>query len=81
MSKAFERLINLKENHSNAELFKPSRVIITQNEIQTIFKLRSRVTDVKQNFKAKYENLECRNYKVEEESQNHVYECWEIIKN
>ena len=40
---------------------KPNRVMITQNEIQTMFKLRSRVTDVKQNFKAKYENLECRN--------------------
>ena len=92
ISKAFERLINLKENHSKVKhlaysnlkmqnYLKPSRVMITQNEIQTIFKLRSRVTDVKQNFKAKYENLECRNCKVEEESQNHVYECWEIIKN
>ena len=92
ISKAFERLINLKENHSKVKhlaysnlkmqnYLKPSRVMITQNEIQTIFKLRSRVTDVKQNFKAKYENLECRNCKVEEESQHHVYECWEIIKN
>ena len=71
ISKAFERLINLKENHSKVKhlaysnlkmqnYLKPSRVMITQNEIQTIFKLRSRVTDVKQNFKAKYENLECR---------------------
>ena len=60
---------------------KPSRVKINQNEIQTIFKLRSRVIDVKQNFRGKYENLECRSCKSEEESQKHVYECWNIKEN
>ena len=90
--KAFERLMNIKESHSKVEnivysnlkmqnYLKPSRVRISQNEIQTIFKLRSRVIDVKQNFRGKYENLECRSCKSEEESQKHVYECWKIKEN
>ena len=36
---------------------KPSKKRITNEERQQIFKLRSRVTDVKMNFKKKYENL------------------------
>ena len=68
-TRAFERLVKLKETHSklnNLEYnqfkmqnyFKASRIKITQEEIQTIFKLRSRMIDVKVNFKGKYENLE-----------------------
>ena len=37
--------------------------------------MRCRVTHVKTNLKAIYENLECRACKVEEESQKHVIEC------
>ena len=90
--KAFERLMNIKQSHSKVKnivysnlkmqnYLKPSRVKINQNEIQTIFKLRSRVIDVKQNFRGKYENLECRSCKSEEESQKHVYEYWKIKEN
>ena len=43
--------------------------------------MRSRVIDVKQNFRGKYENFECRSCKSEEESQKHVYECWKIKEN
>ena len=62
---------------------KPSRVKITHSEIEAIFKLRSRVIDVKINFRGKYENIECRSCEneKEEESQKHVYECWNLIKN
>ena len=91
MNKAFERLMKLKESHSKVRnlafsnlkmqnYFKPSRVVISKNDIETIFKLRSKVSDVKLNFKGKYENLECRSCKIEEESQEHVYECREIRK-
>ena len=89
--KAFERLIGIKENHSkvkhlsysNLEMqnyLKSNRVKPTKSEIQTIFEMRSRVTDVKLNFRGKYENLECRVCKSNEESQKHVYECNEIMK-
>ena len=91
MNKAFERLMKLKESHSKVRnlafsnlkmqnYFKPSRVVISKNDIETIFKLRSKVSDVKLNFKGKYENLECRSCKIEEESQEHAYECIEIRK-
>ena len=60
--------------------FKASRIKITQEEIQTIYKLRSRMIDVKVNFKGKYENLECQGCKSEGESQKHVFECIEIMK-
>ena len=59
---------------------KPSRIKLTQNEIKTIFEIRSRVTKVKSNLRGNYENLECRICKKEEESQKHVYECDEIRK-
>ena len=42
--------------------------------------MRSRVTDVKLNFREKYENLECKVCKIDEESQKHLYECSEIMK-
>ena len=89
---AFQRLISIKETHSKARnlkycnlkmqnYLKPSRVKLTEEEIQTIFKIRSRVTDVKLNYRGKYENLECRVCKKEEESQKHLYECDDISKS
>ena len=88
---AFQRLISIKETHSKARklkycnpkmqnYLKPSRVKLTEEEIQTIFKIRSRGTDVKLNYREKYENLECRVCKKEEESQKHLYECDDISK-
>ena len=40
--------------------------------------MRSRVTNVKLNFRGKFENFECRACNKEEESQKHVYECEKI---
>ena len=59
---------------------KSSKEKIKQEEAQTIFKLRSRVTDVKINLRGKYETLECTVCKDEEESQMHIMECREIVK-
>jgi len=42
--------------------------------------MRSRVTDVKTNFKSKYECFECYVCKIEEETQKHIIECTEINK-
>ena len=50
-------------------------------EAQMIFKLRSRMADVKVNFRNKYEVLECDICKDEEETQKHILECDEILKN
>ena len=59
---------------------KPTRTKISKEERQNIFKLRSRVTDVKMNYKRKYENLTCKACKEEEETQEHILECKEIEK-
>ena len=38
--------------------FKPNRHRISQEESQMTFKMRSRVTNVKMNYKGNYENLD-----------------------
>ena len=53
----------------------PNSAKMTKEEGQLIFQLRCQVTDVKTNFKRKYENLECRACMSEEESQKHLIEC------
>ena len=89
--KTFERLNKLKVNHSKVShlkhyklemqrYLKSSKEKMKQEEAQTIFKLRSRVTDVKINLRGKYETFECEVCKEEEESQNHIMECKEIVK-
>jgi hypothetical protein len=47
---------------------------IYQEEEQTIFKMRSRVTEVKTNFREKYESFECAQCNKEDESQKHMIE-------
>ena len=86
---AFEDLNNQKKNHSkvmhlehkNFEMqkyLKQCNIKITQEEAQEIFKLRSRVSNVKINYKGKYDTYECeacKHIKPEEESQKHVINC------
>ena len=42
--------------------------------------MRSRVTDVRLNFRGKFENFECRVCNNNEESQKRAYACIEIMK-
>ena len=59
---------------------KPNNLKIKKDEAQTIFKMRSRVTEVKTNYKGNYETYECDLCKMEEESQEHILVCKEILK-
>ena len=59
---------------------KPNGEKITQEEAKLIFKLRSKVTEVKQNFRGKYENVECE-LCHEEETQAHIMTCVELNKH
>ena len=45
-----------------------------------IFRMRGRVTELKTNFKGKYESFECDACKIEDETQKHIIECKEINK-
>ena len=85
---AFEDLIIKQESHSKVKGLKykifqmqkyltPCEINITQEEAQEIFKLRTRVTDVKYNYKGKYESFECEISKKDYESQKilNILEC------
>ena len=90
--KAFEELQLQKGKHSKVmklsysklkmqKYLKGNKNNIKIEEAQMIFKLRSRMADVKVNFRNKYEVLECDICKDEEETQKHILECDEILKN
>ncbi len=54
---------------------------LTRYEASTIFKARTRMLDVKNNFRGKYLNNKCRGCGKEDETQRHVLEeCEEIRK-
>ena len=59
---------------------KPNKIKINLEEAQEIFKLRSRVSEVKTNFKGSFENLNCDVCGIENETQKHIIECIEINK-
>ena len=88
---ALRELTKKKESHSKVKdvkhttlemqrYLKASDVKINQEEVQTIFKLRSRMTDVKINFRGKYDSFECEACNEEDEDQKHIIECREILK-
>ena len=83
---AFYDLKALKETHSKVKnvkhntfemqkYLKACNIKIKQEEAQEIFRLRSRVSNVKTNFKTNYETLECEACFTEEESQKHIVNC------
>ena len=87
--KAFDKLQKVKFSHSKVETvehnthkiqkyLQPNKTKITKEEAQLIFRLRCRVTDVKINFRGKYDNLECRACDMEEETQQHILVCEEL---
>ena len=60
---------------------KSNEIRIELEEAQEIFKMRSRMSDVKNNFRGKYENFECNICSTKEyETQQHILECKEINK-
>ena len=84
--KTFERLKNMKENHSKVkevmhkeiamqDYLKSNKEVISKKQAQLIFKLRCKVTGVKMNMKGNYNDLNCRACKMEEESQSHILKC------
>ena len=82
---AAKYLNEIKYNHSKTqnlkfEGFKPAKYLLSNNltteEIQTLFKLRTRMVNVKENFKNGHiENMWCRNCQLFKETQQHLLEC------
>ncbi len=52
---------------------------LTRTQASTIFKARTRMLDVKNNFRGKYKSTECRLCKAETETQEHILEKCTII--
>ena len=56
---------------------------MNKEDAQMIFQIRSKVMDLKMNMKGNHEKFECSVCFLEEESQEHVYQCkniWKIKK-
>ena len=91
--KTFKKLENKKQTHSKVknlkyirlemqEYLKPHDVKNVNKEVtQNIFRIRSKVINVKMNRKNQYETYECKVCLVEDGSQEHIYECkmiWDL---
>ena len=83
--KAFDDLILMKKTHSKMDNLNYDQLKIqnylktdskmTNDEKQLLFRMRTRMTDVKLNFKNKYVDHLCLLGQIEEESQSHLMEC------
>ena len=88
--KTLKDLEKLKEKHSKVRKLKHNvlkiQKYLTNNEnlkieeCQLLFKLRSRSTDLKMNQQGRFESHECDACQIENESQEHIYECKVIEK-
>ena len=89
--KSLNDLNKLKSGHSKVKHLKHSKMQMrkyfkqtgmkqTKEEIKLFFKLRTRMTDIKMNYKGIYDSFECSACKKEEESQAHIFESKEIAK-
>ena len=56
----------------------PSQHNQTKEESQLVFKLRSRMTDLKTNYKGIYDDYGCSACGKADESQSHILECEEL---
>ena len=89
--KTLKDLEKIKEKHSKVRrlkhtvlkmqnYLKPNNLKMKKDESQEIFRLRSRSTNLKVNQKNKYETFECDACNVEDENQEHILVCKEILK-
>ena len=70
------------ENRTNNEKRPTYLDILTRSEVSTIFRARTRMLNVKTNYKNKYKDTTCRGCGQQEETQDHVLnECNKIHKD
>ena len=88
--KALMELQKRKENHSKVahlqhfgiqmqKYLLPNDQKMKVEEMQLIFKIRCRVTEVKTNMKGSYESYECDLCRHDEETQEHILNCTKIV--
>ena len=75
------KVLHLKHDYMKMKkYFMPNKMKTTREEIQLIFKLRSRMTKIKKNYEGMYDDMECSACGEEEESQQHILECSVLVK-
>ena len=89
--KAFSELIEKKNSHSKMKdneyvKFKVQRYLNSESKLTNpekflLFKFRTRMVEVRKNFRNKYDNLFCQLCKVEEEDQYHLFNSQNILDN
>ena len=88
-NKSFTYLQNLKEGHSKVKHIKYQKLEMQKymkdskfsiNNIKLLFKLRTRMVQVKRNFKSAYLSLVCDLCKLEEDSQYHLLSCEVLLQ-
>ena len=75
------KVLHLK--HTSVQMkkyLKPNPMKITKEEMQFIFKLRSRMTEAKMNYQGLYDDFECGACGEEQEDQEHIYQCKVLVK-
>ena len=88
---SLKKLNKLKAKHSKVLHLKHNFIMMKKyltgnknkmsvEEAQLIFKLRSRVTETKRNFQGMYDTHECIACGQNEETQEHVIECKNLLK-
>ena len=89
---AFRNLETIKLTHSKVKNIKHIKLEMqdylmpndvenmNKEEAQMIFKIRCRSLNVKMNMKNQYDSFECLVCLSENETQDHIYECKEILK-
>ena len=89
LNMSLTRLNEIKANHSKVQklsheklkmqnYLKANNHKMSQNESETIFKMRSRVSNVKTNYRGRFENFECSLCNEDMETQQHIIECKSI---
>ena len=89
--KSFEDLLRKKETHSKTESLKYNKLEcqsylksdskLTNKEKQLLFNFRTRMSNVKLNFRNGYTDLSCKLGCNEEESQQHLFQCDFLLNN
>ena len=93
--KTFKSLETMKQSHSKVKqlryislqmqdyLIPNDTKNLNKDDVQNIFKIRSKVMEVKMNRKNLFETHECKVCLIENETQEHLYECKKIwmLKN
>ena len=87
---AMAELNKLKAKHSKSEKFQSVKFQtanyltdyrLSRKQQQLLFRLRSRTLNVKMNFSNQHENLLCSTCKLFPETQAHLLQCPQIVKN